>query len=185
MQAGSLWAGHEYAYSMTWSGKGQWPRKASRVKVIKVTKRKNDIYSERASTWVEVQMLDRDSGVPTSQYTRTLRGRDIIDFWDAYAKWENELVEEERRKERERKEAEARTTQEAAEVKEKFLEHTGFPYPDLVKVDVKPYMSNPEARVGPIRIIYDAQVKEWLGILDASTDEAGTIFGSEWERFEL
>jgi hypothetical protein len=133
---------------------------------------------------VEVQFLDKETGEPKTVYTRHIRGRDIIDFWNAYNKWEQELIDDERREEREKKEREAKLHQDAAEIKQAFSLMTGCPI-ESISVQVTPYLSNPDARLGPIKVKITQEVKDWLGISDSSTDEEVTLFGSEWEKLDL
>lgn len=84
MKAQDLWAGHEYAYKESKPRGVETPLGASRVKVIKTERKKRSMYSERMSTVATVEFLDKETGV-TRGVLRTVRARDIFDWWDDYA----------------------------------------------------------------------------------------------------
>ena len=77
MNAGSLWAGTEYAWA-EYRPRGSFPMGAMRVKVIKVQKVYN--YGPNKATVVDVEILDgRWEG-----QTKQVKARDIVNFWNEY-----------------------------------------------------------------------------------------------------
>lgn len=92
MQAGSLWAGHDYAYK-PYRGRSTYPKGCQRIKVIKLIKQK-DAWNERASTKVLAEILNKDGS--STGMERTVRGRDIVDFWDNYETWLEDQLEQDR-----------------------------------------------------------------------------------------
>lgn len=87
MNAGSLWAGTEYAWA-EYRPRGSFPMIAEKVKVIKVTKRK-EYGNQNASTNVQVEVLTgRYSGT-----TQVVKARDIVNFWNEYVDERDHRVE--------------------------------------------------------------------------------------------
>lgn len=98
MNAGSLWAGTEYAWA-EYRPRGSFPMLAQKVKLIKVTKRK--VYgNDNASTFATVEVL---TGHMKGK-THTIKARDIVNFWDEYVS-ERDHRAEAAAKEREEREA--------------------------------------------------------------------------------
>lgn len=98
MNAGSLWAGTEYAWA-EYRPRGQFPSVAEKVKVIKVTKAKN-YGNQNASTFVEVEVL---TGRLSGKFVQ-VKARDIVNFWNEYVD-ERDHREAVRLKEREERTA--------------------------------------------------------------------------------
>lgn len=93
MKAQDLWAGHEYAYKENKPRGVETPLGAQRVKVIRTERKKRSIYSERMSTLATVEFLDKETGETTGT-TRTVRARDIFDWWIDY---EDRIADRQRR----------------------------------------------------------------------------------------
>ena len=114
MNATDLWTGHEYAW---YNGKqrGIFPLNASKVKVIKVTKRRKP-GRENATTEVEV-ILPENGNV-----SRVVRARDIIDFWDEYVSERDRLKAERDERDRKYREDSDRRYKERLELSVKYNE---------------------------------------------------------------
>ena len=81
MQASELWSGTEYAY-MDGRPKGvETPMYCQRIRVLRVFKEKADTWADRMTTYATVEILDKDDNVINQ---KTVRARDIVDFWDEY-----------------------------------------------------------------------------------------------------
>lgn len=117
MNAGSLWAGTEYAWA-EYRPRGSFPMLAQKVKLIKVTKRRV-MGNDNASTFATVEVL---TGHMEGK-THTIKARDIVNFWDEYVSErdhraearEKEQQERDLRASRMREELAARAKKEAAE----------------------------------------------------------------------
>ena len=129
MQANALWAGNDYAYDSTGSGKS-FTYSAVRVRVIRVFKERQNSWSERATTFADVQILN-DDGTPKTTSdgkefrTRTVRARDIVSNWQEYADERNERQERMRKRE-EQAAQEAAKIAEEAEIIMRALESVGI-----------------------------------------------------------
>jgi hypothetical protein len=145
MQANALWAGNDYAYIHD-RGNLTFSHSAARVRVMRVFKRKENTWSQRMKTYVDVIVLD-DDGTPTlrdgSQIHRTVIARDIVSEWEEYADERdrrNAEVHERRRKQQE----EAAKIAFEAEAIQDFLANLGlergavsFPYYNNETVSIR------------------------------------------------
>jgi hypothetical protein len=100
MNANEIWSGNDYAQTDNISRGVAFYERANRVKALRVYKEIPPYTSsygarERATTMVEVLMLDPETGEARKRgeedYIRSVRARDIFMRWDEYA------VEKERR----------------------------------------------------------------------------------------
>jgi hypothetical protein len=102
MNAGSLWAGTEYAWA-EYRPRGSFSMAAVKVKLIKVQKVRRG-YNSNMSTVAEVEVLEGRYQGRTLQ----VKARDIVNFWNEY-----EDERDHRRNEAQKREAERRERVEA------------------------------------------------------------------------
>jgi len=148
MKAQDLWAGHEYAYVDGKPRGVETPSRASRVKMIKIERRR-DPWNQRMSTFATVEHLDKETGEPTGKI-EVVRARDVFDWWVDY---NDRVIDRQRRLAAARAE-ERRIDQERKEESNKLKVNlhlrTGIPQ-NLIGFDMYG------------RIIMEAEsIKEWL-----------------------
>jgi hypothetical protein len=129
MQANALWAGNDYAYIHD-RGNLTFSYSAQRVRVMRVFKRRENTWSQRMKTYVDVIVLDND-GTPKlrdngQQISKTVVARDIVSEWEEYAD-ERGHREETARKAREESQRKAAAFAAESETIMNGLERLGIP----------------------------------------------------------
>jgi len=121
MNANEIWSGNDYAHTDYISRGVNFYENAHRVKAMRVYKEMPRYSSERATTMVEVMMLDVETGEPRTgsngePYMRNVRARDIFMRWDEYAREKKNRIEKAEQRARE-----ARELKEAEEARKEAL----------------------------------------------------------------
>lgn len=99
MQASELWSGTEYAHTENRPKGVETPMNCKKVRVLRVFKEKQDQWNERMTTFASVEIFDKDDNVVA---TRTVRARDIVDFWDEYQDRYQHIMAQRKKAEEER-----------------------------------------------------------------------------------
>jgi hypothetical protein len=94
MNANSIWPDHEYAFAVDRPNKS-FPINATKGKCIRVFQQR-EYGNERKSSYVVFEVMNGD-GVP---HERTIRSRDVVDFWDDYENERKHILAEREEKHR-------------------------------------------------------------------------------------
>lgn len=159
MNAGSLWAGQDYAWS-PYRQRGVFPMNAVKVKVVKVYKR-TVIGNDNSSTFAEV--------ITSSNTNKEVRARDIVDFWSDYEDEKQHRIDEGKRREKERQETYERQSKERL-VKEQKLSYENT----LISEKLQAIGLNEQGihSLGPVTLsLLRKDVLVWLGIGEVITDD--------------
>lgn len=133
MKASDLWHDEEYAYQKDRKNNVETPTfNVQRVRVIS-TQRRRDWGNDRLTTYAEVEFLDKETGAGTG-VNRTVRARDIVDFWDDYSDRLQDIVRRREAAEAEKERIKREKEMEHNAARVRFGIKTGLPS-SLIEVD--------------------------------------------------